>query len=86
MREPYISHLASILPPATQILPITVDYLRSEMPVPPCAVFANEVDTLYREYAEVRLLAQRDVLEQNLRFQERGLSRLRENIFLLTLR
>jgi thiopurine S-methyltransferase len=44
------------------------------------------VEALYREHAEVRLLAQPDVLAQNPRFQQRGLSRLRENIFLLTLR
>jgi thiopurine S-methyltransferase len=44
------------------------------------------VEALYREYAEVRLLAKLDVLAQNPRFQQRGLSRLQENIFLLTLR
>jgi thiopurine S-methyltransferase len=86
MRERYISHLTSILPPATQILLITVDYPQQEMTGPPFAVTSAEVETLYREHAEVRLLAQLDVLEQNPRFQERGLSRLQENIFLLTLR
>ena len=86
MRERYVRHLASILPPATQILLITVDYPRPEMPGPPFSVSSGEVEALYREHAEVRLLAQLDVLAQNPRFQERGLSRLRENIFLLTLR
>lgn len=86
MRERYVRHLASILPPATQILLITVDYPQPEMPGPPFSVSSGEVEALYREHAEVRLLAQLDVLAQNPRFQERGLSRLRENIFLLTLR
>jgi thiopurine S-methyltransferase len=86
MRERYVRHLASILPPATQILLITVDYPQEEMQGPPFAVSANEVAALYREHAEVRLLGQFDVLEQNPRFQQRGLSRLHENIFLLTLR
>ena len=86
MRERYVRHLASILPPATQILLITVDYPQSEMPGPPFSVFPGEVEALYREHAEVRLLAQMDVLAQNPRFQQRGLSRLQENIFLLTLR
>ncbi|OGT01973.1 MAG: hypothetical protein A2143_13115 [Gallionellales bacterium RBG_16_57_15] len=53
---------------------------------PPFAVSVNEVESLYREHAKIRLLAQRDVLAQNPRFRERGLSRLQENIFLLTLR
>jgi len=85
MRERYVRHLLGILPPATQILLITFDYPQPEMPGPPFAVSVSEVEALYREHAEIRLLAQLDVLAQNPRFQERGLSRLQENIFLLTL-
>ena len=85
MRERYARHLLNILPPATQILLITFDYPQPEMPGPPFAVSAIEVESLYREHADVRLLAQLDVLAQNPRFQERGLTRLRENIFILTL-
>jgi thiopurine S-methyltransferase len=62
-----------------------VEYPQVEMQGPPFSVSAAEVETLYREHAGVRLLAQLDVLAQNPRFQQRGLSRLRENIFLLTL-
>jgi len=86
MRERYARHLVSILPPATPILLVAFDYPQAEMPGPPFAVSVNEVESLYREHAEIRLLAQLDVLAQNPRFQERGLSRLQENIFLLTLR
>jgi thiopurine S-methyltransferase len=86
MRERYARHLASILPPATQILLVTFDYPQQEMPGPPFAVSASEVMELYRDYAEVRMLAQLDVLSQSPRFQQRGISRLHENIFLLTLR
>ncbi len=85
MRESYARHLASILPPATQILLITVEYTQTEMPGPPFSVTADEVEALYREHGEVRLLRQADVLAQNPRFRERGLSRLQESIFLLTL-
>lgn len=86
MREQYARHLVSILPPATKILLITFDYPQQEMPGPPFAVSIEEVNALYRDRAEIRLLAQLDVLEQNPRFQQRGMSRLQENIFLLTLR
>ncbi|MCR4299509.1 MAG: thiopurine S-methyltransferase [Gallionella sp.] len=86
MRERYARHLVNILPPATQILLITFDYPQPEMPGPPFAVSVNEVESLYREHAKIRRLAQLDVLAQNPRFRERGLSRLQENIFLLTLR
>jgi thiopurine S-methyltransferase len=86
MRERYVRHLVSILPPATQILLVTIDYPQPEMQGPPFSVTASEVEALYRGHAEVRLLEQADVLAQNPRFRERGLSLLRENIFLLKLR
>lgn len=86
MRVRYVRHLVSILPPAIQILLITVDYPQPEMQGPPFSVSSGEVEALYREYAEVRLLTQIEVLAKNPRFQQRGLSRLRENIFRLTLR
>jgi thiopurine S-methyltransferase len=86
MRERYAHHLVSILPSATRILLITFDYPQAEMQGPPFAVSVAEVEALYSKRAEIRLLAQHDVLEQTPRFKERGLSRLHENIFLLTLK
>ena len=84
MRERYVHHLLSILPPATQSLLVTFDYPQPEMEGPPFAVSPGEVEALYGEQAEIRLLAQLDILSQEPRFQERGLSRLQESIFLLT--
>jgi thiopurine S-methyltransferase len=86
MRERYARHLVDILPSGTQILLVTVDYPQAEMQGPPFAVSVSDVEALYGKYAEVRLLAQEDVLAQNPRFQQRGMSRMEENIFLLTLR
>lgn len=86
MRERYARHLVSILPPTTQILLVTFDYPQAEMQGPPFAVSVQEVEALYGKYAGIRLLAQEDVLAQNPRFQQRGVSRMLENIFLLTLR
>ncbi len=86
MRERYVQHLMTILPPTTKILLITFDYPQAEMSGPPFAVSAGEVEALYSEHAEVRLLAELDVLTQNPRFQERGLSRLQENIFLVNMK
>jgi thiopurine S-methyltransferase len=85
MRVRYVEHLLSILPPATQILLITFDYPQSEMEGPPFALAAGEVENLYGKHAEIRLLAQVDVLAQNPRFQKRGLTRLQESIYLLSL-
>ncbi len=84
MRERYASHLMNILPPGTQILLVTFDYPQSEMAGPPFAVSPDEIKQHYQQYADIRLLAQSDVLEQNPRFKERGLSRMQESVFLLT--
>jgi len=84
MRKRYVHHMLHILPPATQILLVSFDYPASEMSGPPFAVSPDEVKSLYYKKAEIRLLAQIDVLQQNPRFQQRGLSRLQESIFLLT--
>ena len=84
MRKRYVRHMLHILPPATQILLVSFDYPASEISGPPFAVSPDEVKMLYYENAGIRLLAQMDVLQQNPRFRQRGLSRLQESIFLLT--
>ncbi len=86
MRERYARHLAEILPSGTQVLLVTFDYPQAEMQGPPFAVSAAEVHSLYGPFADIRLLAQADVLEQNPRFKQRGVSRMEENVFLLTMR
>lgn len=83
MRKHYTRHLLHILPPATQILLITLDYAQHEMSGPPFAVSMDEITSLYQPYAAITLLSQQDVLKQNPRFQQRGLSRLQENTILL---
>jgi thiopurine S-methyltransferase len=85
IRGRYVRHLLDILPPAAQILLVTFDYPQAEMQGPPFALPATEVEALFRDHAEIRLLAQIDVLAQNPRFQKRGLTRLQESIYLLIL-
>lgn len=86
MRERYVRHLVDILPRKTQILLVTFDYPQAEMDGPPFAVSVKEVEALYGKYADVRLLAQVNALAQNPRFRQRGVSRMEESIFMLTLR
>ena len=86
MRQRYVQHMAKILPSKTQILLITFDYPPAEMQGPPFAVSPANVEALYREYAEIRQLAETDVLPQNPRFKSKGLTRLHESVFLLTLK
>lgn len=86
MRQDYVQHLLHILPPKTQILLVTFDYPQAEMPGPPFALAAEEVEALFSKQTGIKLLAQFDMLAQNPRFQQRGLSRLQESIYLLTLK
>lgn len=84
-RRAYADHLLRILPPAAiPILLVTFDYPQSEMSGPPFAVSTAEVEGLYKKRADIRLLTKLDVLAENPRFQQRGISRLQESIFLLT--
>jgi len=86
MRARYVQHLRHILPSGTQILLVTFDYPQQEMAGPPFALPAAEVAALYQPFADMVLLETVDVLEQNLRFKQRGLTRLQESVYLLTLR
>ncbi|MCP5245581.1 MAG: thiopurine S-methyltransferase [Burkholderiales bacterium] len=81
----YANKLCSIVPPGSKVLLVGLDYPQSEMQGPPYAVPPKEVAALYQPSAEVRLLTQIDVLADNPRFQQRGLTRLVESVYLLTL-
>lgn len=83
LRKRYVDHLLQILPANTQILLITLDYPQHEMTGPPFAVSFNEVTALFQAHAGITLLSQHNVLAQNPRFQERGISRLEESAILL---
>lgn len=85
MRGNYSQHLLRILPQGVQILLVTLDYSQSEMSGPPFSVSANEVEELFSEHASIYLLARLNVLDQYPCFHERGVRKLYENIFLLTL-
>lgn len=86
MRERYVKHLARILPSGCQILLITFDYPQEQMSGPPFAVTPDEVRALYGDVAKVWLRSQHDVLDQNPRFKQRGMTRLIESVFILTMR
>ncbi len=83
MRERYALHLRTILPDKLGVLLITMDYVQTEMDGPPFAVTQHEVEVLYRGLFKVGLLSSEDILAVTPRFQQQGLSRLLENVYLL---
>ncbi|MGZ5056228.1 MAG: thiopurine S-methyltransferase [Methylobacter sp.] len=86
MRIDYASHLSALLTPGAKMLLVAFDYPQHEMPGPPFSVQAEEVDRLYRGWCDIELLANDDVLEQELHLKERGLSQLHEQVYRLTVR
>ncbi len=84
MRVRYAQHLQHILPAAAEILLITVEYRQAQMDGPPFCVRQAEVEQLYRERYAVTVLYTKDVLAENARFRERGLSALVEKVYRLT--
>ncbi len=83
-RKRYAAHMMHILPPATPVLLIGFDYPQSEMQGPPYAVSVEEISMLYRDRAEINRVERIDILDENPRFKQLGLSRLQENIILFT--
>jgi thiopurine S-methyltransferase len=83
LRQRYAGHLAAILPAACQGLLISLDYPAEEMDGPPFPVPESEVHALLGPGWEIEQLAQADVLAQNARFAERGLSALQESLYRL---
>ncbi|MCK9395715.1 MAG: thiopurine S-methyltransferase [Methylobacter sp.] len=83
MRIKYVSSLATLLLPTTQILLITLDYPQHEMQGPPFSVQDEEVSRLFSPWCNVELLASENVLEQETIFKERGLTRMAEQTYQL---
>lgn len=84
MRIAYAEHMQRLLKPGTQILLIAFDYPQHEMTGPPFCVSNEEVQSLYGAWCRVELLGTEAILEREPRFRDRGLSRLEEHVYRLT--
>lgn len=85
-RKRYVAHLLGALRPGGRVLLVTFSYDQSAMTGPPFSVDAAEVRQLFGSRCDVEGLADDDILDQEPRFRQRGLSRLREQAWLLTMR
>lgn len=83
MRARYVEHLAAILPGNCRGLLVSLEYAQEEMSGPPFSVSQAEIDARLSPYWQIELLARHDVLNENWRFLQRGLSRLHESIYRL---
>lgn len=83
MRPRYALHLASILPAAAATLLVTMEYPQHQMKGPPFSVLEAEVHRLYAGNFQISRLFSADILAENRRFQQRGLTELSEQVYLL---
>jgi thiopurine S-methyltransferase len=76
-RADYIAHLDRLVPGACRILLVTLEYPQEQMQGPPFSVAEREVHTRFAG-ARIERLGAQDVLADNPRFREKGLTRLLE--------
>lgn len=84
MRERYAEHLLTLIGAEVPILLITLEYLQAQMDGPPFSVHEDEVSRLYAHRRRVERLLDLDRLSEEPRFAERGLTGLREKVFLIS--
>lgn len=83
MRVRYVDQLARLLAPGCRGLLVSLDYPQSEIDGPPFAVALQEVEQLLCGHWQIEQVASLDVLQENARFVQRGVSRLQEQVYRL---
>jgi thiopurine S-methyltransferase len=82
-RPRYCEHMLSIVPAASNMLLITMDYEQSEMRGPPFAVPGEEIYRYYDDAFSINLIESNDIIDERPRWREAGLSGLSELVFRL---
>lgn len=83
MRTQFAQHLDAVLPREIEMLLVTLDYPQDRMDGPPFSVSAGEVLELFGSGWSIEHMFEDDVLAREIKFQERGLTYMTENVFRL---
>lgn len=86
MRRRYSEQLLALLPHAVPMLLVTMEYPDAEMAGPPFSVTEEEVRDCYAGYYDIQVLQRSDILADEPRFIEKGLTHLDEAVYLLKAR
>ena len=84
MRKEYVNKITQLQAPGTRTLLITLAYPQTEMEGPPFSVSDDEVSELYSDNYKIDKLASKNIIEDEPRFKERGLTSLTETAYKLT--
>ena len=82
-RSRYSQHMMDITPSADDMFLITLNYDQSIMSGPPFSVTENEVFQHYQDNYEIKLLERHEVVDEQPRWREKGLSSLLESVYRL---
>ena len=77
LRQQYVRHVIELTGSSPQLL-ITLSYDQSLMPGPPFSVDAENVKELYSQHYRLNCLSSEEIIENEIRFRERGLTTLTE--------
>lgn len=83
MRGDYARHLLELLPSGAKTLLVAFEYPQHEMPGPPFNVDGAEITALFGTQCDIRLLLEADILAQEPRFRDKGVTRLKEVVYAL---
>lgn len=84
MRVRYAARLSALTVSGTQTLLITMEYPQAQMPGPPFAVGAAEVERLYAPDHAIEAISRENVLADEPRLRGRGVTELHEVCYRLT--
>ncbi len=84
MRRSYVNKITGLQKPGTRTLLITLTYPENEMKGPPFSVNDDEVIRLYNDNFRIDKLAVKNIIEDEPRFKQRGLTSLTETAYKLT--
>lgn len=84
MRREYVNKVTELQKPGTRTLLIILTYPENEMDGPPFSVSEKEVNELYRDNFKIEKLAAKNILEDEPRFKDKGLTTLTETAYKLT--
>jgi thiopurine S-methyltransferase len=84
MRRQYVDKITELQPQGTRTLLITLAYPEQQMEGPPFSVTDEEVEALYGDNFKIEKLAAKNILQDEPRFAQRGLTSLTETAYKLT--
>ena len=81
MRERYAQKMSELQQPGVRTLLVTLTYDQSEMNGPPFSVSEEDVQALYSENFSVQKLCFKDIIDDEPKMQQRGLTSLVETVY-----